>query len=216
LTSCSRRVTQNSSGDSHEEVSAPLLAFTALAIVSTAPAFADNLLINGSFETGDFTGWTSTDTSGYTFVTMAYYGYVPADGLYFVALGAQYEDSYISQTFTDIPGTTYALSYYYANDGYYTPPYPEDFGASIDNVTFPGSVQVQTNSNNVNILYTFTFVGTGSDTVTFNERNDPAFDALDDVSVTPFTGTPEPSSLVLLGTGALSLAGAARRKFRKA
>jgi hypothetical protein len=54
--------------------------------------------------------------------------------------------------------------------------------------------------------------GTGSDTLTFAFRDDPGWMALDNVAVTQ--NAPEPSSLLLLGTGVLGLAGMVRRKFR--
>lgn len=41
-------------------------------------------------------------------------------------------------------------------------------------------------------------------------RNDPSYQALDDISVSP--SVPEPGSLILMGSGILGLAGVIRRK----
>lgn len=60
--------------------------------------------------------------------------------------------------------------------------------------------------------YSYQVTGTGSDTIEFAARDDPAWIAVDNVSVTPATTTPEPSSLMLMGTGILALGGTIRRK----
>ena len=189
-----------------------LYSFAAFSTLAVTPAFA-NLIVNGSFETGDFTGWTTSSLGAAHVESSGFDGYLPEQGSFFFAMGNNGGQGTISQTFADSAGTTYLLSYYYASNG---TGYTYD-AALIDGVTLPGSVETpDPNSGNVYDYYAFTFVGTGSDTFTYTQRNDPSYDALDNISINAVGATPEPSSLVLLGTGVLSLAGAVRRKLRKA
>jgi hypothetical protein len=65
------------------------------------------------------------------------------------------------------------------------------------------------------VLYTFDFVSAGpTSTVNFFSRNDPAYLALDNVSVNG-RSVPEPSAIALFGVGAIGFV-AALRKRRKA
>jgi len=191
-----------------------LLAFVAAAILLCAPmAFGQNLLANGSFETGDFTGWTTGGNFEDTeVVTGPFYVYTGAeDGNFYAVLGPVGSDGTLSQTFSDTAGTQYVFSFWLAAVG----DNPSDFSATWD-----GSQAISlTNPNTGGAWqqYSFTETGTGSDTITLSFRDDPEYIALDNVSVVATNqGTvPEPSSLLLMGTGVLGMAGVIRRKLHR-
>ena len=190
-----------------------LCLLAAGAAIASTPAFADNMVTNGGFETGDLTGWTTTDSSN-VFAQPAGCGeggtYCNAHtGTYFAALGTIRFDGTLSQQITDVAGQSYNFSFWLASDG----GTPNDFSASFNGSQLLSLNDIPAGDPNsyVYTQYSYEVTGTGLDTITFGERNDPGYLALDDVSVSTAV-TPEPSSLALLGTGVLGALGAVRRR----
>lgn len=187
---------------------AVVIALLAVVTIGAPTAFAANLVTNGSFETGDFSGWDTGGNFEFTqVVTGSFYVYNGAqDGDWYATLGPLGGDATLSQTLSTTAGAQYTFSFWLAAVG----DDPSDFSASWDGTT----LYSQTNPDTGGAWTQFSFVvtGTGSDTISFAFDDDPAYIALDNVSVSGSSTTPEPGSLMLFGTGILGLAGVIRRK----
>jgi hypothetical protein len=195
-----------------------LLVVVALAVAFTLTApktFAQNLLQNGSFESGDFTNWSTGGNFEDTFVeTGPFYVYSGAqDGSFYAALGPVGTDGTLSQSFADTAGATYTFSFYLNAVG----DDPSDFSALWDGNPLMSSSDP--NTGGTWTLESFTATGTGNDTISFAFRDDPGYMALDNVSVSQSGGgtgtTPEPSSFILMGSGVLALGGMVRRRLSR-
>ncbi|HVM47815.1 MAG TPA: immunoglobulin domain-containing protein [Candidatus Acidoferrum sp.] len=74
-----------------------------------------NLVQNGGFETGDFTGWTNMgDFKGVSVSSSAPY----VHSGHFGAQMGPYDYSYLSQSIPTVPGATYEVSFWLIPDGY--------------------------------------------------------------------------------------------------
>src|SRR5580698_3077458 len=93
-------------------------------------AHAGLIVANGSFETGDFTGWTTGGNFSDTeVVTGGFYVYTGAeDGSDYAVLGPVGSDGTLSQTLTTIPAGNYTFSFWLNAVG----DDPSDFSASWD------------------------------------------------------------------------------------
>lgn len=190
-----------------------LLAVVALGLcvcLCAPTTFAQNLVNNGSFESGDYSGWTTGGNFQFTQVVSGpFSSYSGAeDGSFYSTMGPVGSDATLSQTLTTVAGAQYTLSFWFGSVG----DNPSDFSVSWDGTSLLSLSNPNTGANWTQ--FTFQVTGTGSDTLQFAFRDDPAYLALDNVSVTQNSGqsVPEPSSFLLLGTGVLGLAGVARRR----
>lgn len=174
-----------------------------LSVMLAGHASAGNLVVNGGFETGDFSGWTvvangaaEVEPDGYVYNGMTYYSH---SGNYFAALGSDILSGSVSQTLSTIAGQSYTLSFWLASDGL-TP--------NLFKVLWDGStLSDQTNIPAQGYLeQTYSVQGTGTDTLMFYGGDGPGYLSLDDVSVIG-SAVPEPASFTLLTLGIASIAG---------
>lgn len=174
-------------------------------------ALAQEVVVNGGFETGGFLpDWTVVDPSDSTVLGndsafahtgdwKVYLGTSPVGA--FADLGS------LSQTLTTTPGATYTLSFWLANDGAADPPTSlNEFDVFWNGALTPIlSLTAQPTFDYTE--YTFSLAATGASTLLkFRYGNDADYFRLDDVSVAP-APVPEPSAtwLVLPGMGILGL-----------
>jgi len=177
--------------------------FAAAMFVGTA-ARAD-LVLNGGFETGDFTGWTTFGDSSFSGVD----SFVPLSGTYAAYFGSPVGGG-ISQSLATTAGGSYMVEFWLQNEADVT-------GVSSSNsfeFDWDGAAVLSV-ADAAPFGYThYSFLLTassGSTDLRFAFSQTPAFWDMDDVSVTAHV--PEPSSLALLGlSGGLLVLQARRRR----
>lgn len=178
-------------------------SFVGAALVCAAHA---NLVTNGSFETGDFSGWLLSGNVGFTGVQGNFAGVNPEDGNFQAYFGAIGSTGSLDQDISTTAGDSYDVSFWLFNFG----GTPNSFSASF------GATNLVSLSNAGSFPYTeYTYVVTATGSVTdldFTIQQNPSYFLLDNISVTP-AGVPDASmTVVLLGLGLASLA--VGRRFR--
>ena len=124
--------------------------------------------------------------------------------------------SFLSQTLTTVAGHHYDLSFWFAGDG--TPDELKVLWGG-NQVLDLQDAQIVSNSGGPETLYTVSnLIAAGSATVLrFYGRQDPRWDGLDDVSVTPaVSSVPEPRSWAMLMIGAFGAGALLRGRRRRA
>ena len=180
------------------------LAFLAWALWLISSAASANLVVNGGFESGDFTDWTRSGNEDLTFVDGT-----PHSGTYAAWLGPEGTLGFLSQQLSTAVGSQYALDFWVQHEpfGTGTPNMFQVFWA--DN---PIAVPGLPTTNLGDFDYTeydvvLPVAAAASTELKFGFREDTDYFQLDDVSVEPVSlPVPEPSigfSLVLAAYGML-------------
>jgi hypothetical protein len=178
-----------------------LAAVAALAL--STPVLAVNLAVNGSFETGDFTGWTQFGDTSFTTVEFGSFNELPTDGNWQAVFGPTGGIGGIRQSFAS--AGTYNVSFDLANTS-----------GSFSSVDFGGINLLSNVGDSTYTSYLFNVTVGANSTLSFSFQNTPDYYSLDNVVVELASGTvPEPDTWAMLIAG-FGLTGAAMRRRRRA
>jgi hypothetical protein len=172
--------------------------------ISPQASASVNLVVNGGFETGDFTGWTRFGNTSYSGVSNYY---LPSQGNYSALFGAVGSLGGISQSFATVSGSDYEVSFDLANGGGPTNEYLVQFGSSV--------LAHEANLSPFGYQH-FSYITTAassSTTLALSFRQDPSYFKLDGVSVT--AAVPEPEEWAMMAISIPLVGWKIRRKQKK-
>jgi hypothetical protein len=186
-------------------------AISGTAMLSIGTAQAVSLIVNGGFETGAFTGWTTAANSYPMNIVTS-----PVESGTYAAAIAGYDSNpnTLSQTVSDTSGQNYLLSFW--RDQY-------EFAGPITLTVSWNGTQVfsedLTGSAGGSALgyqqFTANVLGHNSDVLVFTAANNNANTFLDDVTLTATAATPLPSTWLMLLSGFVGLGFFAYRGTKK-
>ena len=149
-------------------------------------------ILNGGFETGSFTNWTSSGAFGsQSIATTATYRHSGTYGAQLTASGAL---RFLSQTISTTPGAHYSISFWLNNPISHT---NNEFQVSWNGTILLEITNFPTTAGWTNIQLTITATA-GVSTLQFGYRNDTAYFGLDDIDT---------SSTQPVGIASISLSG---------
>lgn len=158
-----------------------LLAMCMLCALSVVPRISPaNIVYNGGFETGDFTGWilSGNPIPGDVDITLPHSGHFAAN------LFAADTSAYLEQVLATNPGGVYKLTFFLDSDG----GTPNQFLAQVDGASLFDQSNITAQSYT---QYAFSFTAsTALTSLKLGFRNDPGVFHLDDIAV---DAIPEPS-----------------------
>ena len=174
-------------------------------------AHAQNLVVNGGFESGNFSGWTVSDGS----LTTAGNDQ-PHSGSFEARLGNR-GLSTLSQSIATVVGTIYTVDLFVARQGLLAGGEASSFSGSFAGTTFLtlNALTLPLNSPYREFSATITATSTNS-LLAFNYIDQPSYTLVDDVSVTgPIVrAVPEPETyaLMMFGLGTIGLISRRRKR----
>ena len=155
---------------------------------TTAPPPPTNLVVNGSFETDNFNGWTlSGEVQTIAAGPQAFITSQAEAGQFAAGLGPVGSDGAMSQAIPTTPGESYTVTFWLANNA----GGPNDFSVKWNDQTLLALNNAPAQGYTE---YTYQVAGASGSTsnLEFDFRQDPASWSLDDISVVDNGSTPPP------------------------